>query len=166
MSTPTTYTFTDSEFGSFVLATAERIHDSLEEQGEAFHMTSGARLYGGNKTGRNITFIASNPDVYDLLQIPPANLVKMFDSAFIVTTGWASPLGANGQIEGRPSEHPQRRRVRVIIAVSDDVEGNPYAQASVLTFEDDPTNPILDLGYTNGMLADAVHDFYFKKDAQ
>lgn len=67
----------------------------------------------------NGEFIA---DVYELLfmfsnlrQYSPE--VPTPDALAIVTTGWGAPLGDNGEVEGRPSEHASRFRVGLVIGI-------------------------------------------------
>jgi len=132
-----------------------KLHDTLN----SFELP-GARLYGANIAGRdvaepNVCFLSQHPDVYELLDTPSSALARMFDSAVVVTTGWAAPLSADGSIEGAPSEHAERRRVRLVVAVAD------HGVASVLRFADDPDNVISDPGSATGSLADAIHRFWF-----
>ena len=120
----------------------------------------GARLYGINIADRpidepNICFLSQHPDVYELLDAPASALARMFDAGAIVTTGWAAPLGPDGTVDGAPSEHAQRRRVRLVVVIAD------HGVASVLRFADDPDNVISDPGSATGSLAEAVHRFWF-----
>jgi hypothetical protein len=69
-------------------------------------------------------------DIYGALAIYSAqrwerrtqsDLPDLFPSAFVVvTTGWGAPLGADGKVEGRPSEHAERRRLRVACCYAED----------------------------------------------
>jgi hypothetical protein len=79
----------------------------------------------------------------------------MFDAAAIVTTGWAAPLGPDGTVDGAPSEHALRRRVRLVVVVAD------HGVASVLRFADDPDEVVTDPGSATGSLADAITRFWF-----
>jgi hypothetical protein len=121
---------------------------------------SGARLYGVNCASRpttepNMCLLAQHPDVYDLLDAPSSALARMFDAAAVVTTGWAAPLRADGTIEGAPSEHAQRRRVRLVVVVADN------GVASVLRFADEPDEVVTDPGSATGSLAEAITRFWF-----
>lgn len=91
--------------------------------------------------------------VYDLIDGPLGALARLFDAAVVVTTGWAAPLPTSpGEVQ-RPSRHPERRRVRLVVVVDDSGVG------SVLRFSDDPDAPITtDEG--RGELADALHDLW------
>lgn len=120
----------------------------------------GARLYGVNCASRpttepNLCLLAQHPDVYELLDAPSSALARMFDAAAIVTTGWAAPLGPDGSIEGAPSEHAQRRRVRLVVMVADN------GAASVLRFADEPDEVVTDPGSATGSLAEAITRFWF-----
>ena len=121
---------------------------------------SGARLYGVNCAGRpadepNMCFLAQHADVYELLEAPSSGLARMFDAAAIVTTGWAAPLSPDGKVEGAPSEHARRRRVRLAVVVADN------GVASVLRFADEPDDVITDPGSATGSLADAITRFWY-----
>lgn len=120
----------------------------------------GARLYGVNVAGRatdeaNLCFLAQHPDVYELLDAPSSALARMFDAAAIVTTGWAAPLGPDGNVEGAPSMHAMRRRVRLVVVVADN------GVASALRFADEPDEVVTDPGSATGSLAEAINRFWF-----
>lgn len=120
----------------------------------------GARLYGIN-TGDAVDpapapcLLAQHPDVYALLESPTSGLARMFDAAAIVTTGWAAPLDENGEVQGAPSEHAQRRRVRLVVLVANS------GVASVLRFADDPHDVVTDPGSATGSLAEAIEHFWY-----
>ena len=120
----------------------------------------GARLYGIN-TGDAVEstpapcLLAQHPDVYALLESPTSGLARMFDAAAIVTTGWAAPLDENGEVQGAPSEHAQRRRVRLVVLVANS------GVASVLRFADDPHDVVTDPGSATGSLAEAIERFWY-----
>ena len=124
----------------------------------------GARLYGIN-TGDAVEsvpapcLLAQHPDVYDLLESPTSGLARMFDAAAIVTTGWAAPLDVNGEVRGAPSEHEQRRRVRLVVLVANS------GVASVLRFADEPDDVVTDPGSATGSLAEAIERFWFDPPA-
>jgi hypothetical protein len=136
----------------------EKLHNLLDHpsQGisEPFSLPE-SRLYGivMSEDEPKISFLASQDDVYELLLDKSIKGGKRFDYLGIVTTGWASPLNEAGDLEGRPSEHPERRRVRLMVVAS------PEGMASVLRFQDDPSNPITDPGSATGTLADAIKEF-------
>ena len=133
-----------------------RIHESVGDAADPFDLTR-ARLYGVNVRGEELqlSFVLEHGDIYQLLDTPESACARMFDAAALVTCGWAAPI-AEGESEpsGAPSEHPERRRVRLVVVVGD------AGVASVLRFRDDAENPILDGGEARGPLAEAVAGFW------
>ena len=95
--------------------------------------------------------LASHGDIYRLIDSVEKSTVQGFDALGLVTCGWAAPI-AQGQTEPdvAPSEHAQRRRVRLFACVTRN------GMASVLRFQDDAENVITDEGQASGPLADAV----------
>jgi len=98
-------------------------------------------------------FIISAPDVYECLEsaVDTKYLNDTDEGIGVITTGWASPLNANGEVEGAPSEHPLRRRVRLVSCVNKAKE-----MASSMRFADDPTELVTDEGEAHGSLANAL----------
>jgi hypothetical protein len=144
-----------ADITDIALGVEAKLHTSLD----SFEL-SGARLYGVNCAGRpadepNMCFLVQHPDVYELLDAPSSALARMFDAAAIVTTGWAAPLNADGSVDGPPSQHEQRRRVRLVVVVADN------GVASVLRFEDEPDEVVTDPGSATGSLAEAINRFWF-----
>ena len=133
-----------------------RIHESLGQGDRPFDLDR-ARLYGVNFRGEDLqlSFVLEHGDIYRLLDVPESSCARMFDAAALVTCGWAAPIpaGADGP-DGAPSEHPERRRVRLVVVVGDS------GVASVLRFRDDADTPILDAGEARGPLAEAVSAFW------
>lgn len=151
--TPQTHILPD--ITDIAVGAESRIHGLLD----TFEL-QGARLYGVNVAlagaqQPNLCLIAQHPDVYDLLDAPSSSLARMFDAAAIVTTGWAAPLAQDGAVQGPPSLHAMRRRVRLTVAVADN------GVASVLRFGDDPDNVITDPGSATGSLAEAITRFWY-----
>ena len=145
----------DFDLMRVAVETEERLHELLG----SFELP-GARLYGinvgdGVESHPSPCYLAQHPDVYELLQTPSSSLARMFHAAAIVTTGWAAPLDADGRVQGAPSEHAQRRRVRLTVMVANAGVG------SVLRFADDPDHVITDPGMATGTLAQAITDFWF-----
>ena len=122
-----------------------------------------------------ISFLAEHGDVYELLDAPSSAIARMFDAAVVLTCGWAAPLDRDhdGDHDGEdtsndqselldessresvpPSQHPLRRRVRLVVAVCD------RGVASVLRFADTPNDVITDAGAARGSLADAVKNLW------
>ena len=102
-----------------------------------------------------ITFLAEHGDVYELLEAPTSAISKMFDAAVVLTCGWAAPIDDEDPRDLAPSAHPRRRRVRLVVTVSD------AGVASVLRFADTPDEVITDDGAARGSLADAVNSLWF-----
>lgn len=135
-----------------------KLHNLLGElpHGNPYEL-SGARLYGvsfGDTGEVSLDFISEHGDVYDLLDNGNNAVVASgFTYTLVVTTGWAAPLNADGEVEGAPSAHPNRRRVRLAVVA------NRESVASVLRFQDAPDEPITDPGEATGSLADAIKQF-------
>ena len=137
-----------------IIEIATKAEDSLNAllADDGFSLPS-ARLYGvtlGGEEGVMLSLLSEHPDVYDLLESKKAKLALAFDFIGVVTVGWAAPLNDNGEVEGKPSEHAQRRRVRLMVIA--DKEG----VASVLRFADEPDEVVTDPGSATGSLADAI----------
>ena len=93
-------------------------------------------------------------DVYELLNDDKAlAIAQRSHYVAVVTCGWASPISDDGNDdEVAPSQHPKRRRVRLVVLAS------RSAVASVLRFSDDADEIVTDAGQARGSLADAIHD--------
>ena len=116
-----------------------------------------AQLYGVSVSDDetvSLTILASQPDVYELLAKPASKYSTKFATFAVITSGWAAPLKDDGSFEGAPSDHAQRRRVRLAVVANADT-----GVASVLRFADDPAEPITDPGSATGSLANAVSRF-------
>lgn len=85
-------------------------------------------------------------DVYDLLDnVTPDKSANYYG---VITAGWASPV-ADGD-NTPPSQHPERRRVELLVVVSRD---GSIASALSMAGNDELT---IDEGKAQGALADAV----------
>lgn len=152
---PADHPFMNHDVMDTAVAAEEKLHGILN----SFEL-SGARLYGVN-VGDGIEprpvpcYLAQHPDVYELLEAPSSALARMFHAAAIVTTGWAAPLDADGNVQGPPSAHAQRRRVRLTVLVANN------GVASVLRFADTPDEVVTDPGSATGSLAEAITRFWF-----
>ena len=161
------------------IAIATCVEASLHSSLDGFNLPR-ARLYGvsvvdakgiaSHQDGAlRISFLAEHGDVYELLDAPSSAIARMFDVAVVLTCGWAAPLerderddesrsdGENHDAfndEVPPSQHPLRRRVRLVVAVCD------KGVASVLRFADTPNDIVTDDGAARGSLADAVKDLW------
>lgn len=104
--------------------------------------------------------IGDSEDIYMLLDDLNNDKILAntnFDYFAVITHGWAAPLNSDGEIEGAPSQHPEKRRVRLIVNV--DLKNNNTV-GSTLQFSDDPDNLIFDHGNATGSLADAVANLF------
>jgi hypothetical protein len=128
-----------------------------------------------------ISFLAEHGDVYELLDAPGSAIARMFDAAVVLTCGWAARVAGHGpegeepddepggglggesggglgdeppELDVPPSAHPLRRRVRLVVAISDD------GVASVLRFADAPDRVVTDAGAARGSLADAIETMW------
>jgi hypothetical protein len=104
----------------------------------------------------SMTLAGESGDVYDLIMSRDAlQVAKASDFIALVTCGWASPRD-NGDNpdddEIAPSQHPQRRRVRLLVLAGKD------GMASCLRFSDTPDEVITDNGTATGALATALYD--------
>lgn len=109
---------------------------------------SEAGLYGVLETGETFQ-ISSSVDVYDLLDIEvksPLNIVGLA----VTTSGWASPLNANGEVDCPPSQHPERKRVLLVAVCTAD------EMMSSMRFAD--SEEVVTDGNGTGALADALRE--------
>ncbi|MFZ9210391.1 MAG: hypothetical protein ACO3FJ_06760, partial [Ilumatobacteraceae bacterium] len=149
---------------------AKCVESSLHSSLDGFDLPR-ARLYGvsivdadgvlSNHNGAlRISFLAEHGDVYELLDAPSSAIARMFDAAVVLTCGWAAPIDRDespadeDSSEVPPSQHPQRRRVRLVVSVCDN------GVASVLRFADTPDDIVTDAGSARGSLADAVNNLW------
>jgi hypothetical protein len=90
-------------------------------------------------------------DVYELLASNGARLLaKKSHFIALMTCGWAAPIDDNKFSNLQPSEHPKRRRIRLVMVA------NRASVASVMRFQDDPDETMTDEGKATGALAEAV----------
>ena len=144
------------------------VHLLLSADEETAFYTKQATLVGVSTDSNNeiVKFnpaIASDGDVYDLLQIVPQPL-KGYDLVGVLTCGWAAPLPTNYNADDdleAPSKHPEKRRVRLMAFADRSGE-----MASVLRFMDDQDNPISDDGGATGDLATALLEMIMRANAE
>jgi len=148
---------TDSTLG-YAIKMESKIHKRLFVSSNQWHLKK-ASIWAIDMAG-SLNKLCENGDVYDLLESPKTLTAIENQNEFIVLTcGWAAPIEKNvTELEGvAPSEHPMRRRVRLVVAV------DSVGVASVLRFQDNPTEIVTDEGNARGSLADAVMDLMDKK---
>jgi hypothetical protein len=108
-----------------------------------------------NETDDGVAMVLAGEhgDVYDLLDSDDSRAVaKVSDYIALVTCGWASPIteGESDDEQVAPSQHPERRRVRLMVFAGKD------GWASVMRFSDTPDETITDDGTARGALAEAI----------
>jgi hypothetical protein len=133
--------------------TLENIHNLLYGKDDS----KSAIAYGITKDTDGVNLIskliAENNDIYEMIDELHDDLTYLEnDYVTLRTTGWAAPLGDNGEVEGKPSEHPNRRRVCLFVSV--DIT-NKEVMGSSLKFDDDD-EVIYDFNTATGTLADAL----------
>ena len=102
-------------------------------------------------TDDGIRILTRNEDASEALEMVADNHLKEWELGIgIITTGWASPLNADGNPDGAPSEHPLRRRVRLVSCVD-----KAKRMVSSLRFGDEPDDLITDES-GQGSLANAL----------
>ena len=109
-----------------------------------------ARVFYIDKNDR-LTSHSFHGDIYDGLNLVMRYPIPDCQIIGIETCGWAAPLNPDGEPCDAPSEHPARRRVRMV-TVCDAL----LNLASLIVFQDDP-NPLTDEdGDATGHLAVAL----------
>ena len=117
-----------------------------------------ARFFGLALDENNVLVakqLAEHGDIYDMIDgIHDDKIVEnsSFQYYAFITYGWAAPLNENGEPDGQPSKHPQKRRVRLVISVNPD----DVSVGSALEFEDSPDDIVFDFGSATGSLNDAI----------
>ena len=132
---------------------ATKLEQTLFEKQEKPFTSKTAKIYLDEFD--KLKLIHEDSDIYDLLESDEvATQLDQSDLAvLVVTTGWASPRtkDTDEEDEMRPSEHPERRRVRLSIYA------NRLGEvASIIRFEDNPNEIVTDEGSATGSLADAI----------
>lgn len=129
---------------------AEAVFRKLGAQSDdPYHLTK-AHIFAVQGNG-DIRTIVTAGDIYDALDEVASKPLAEGDLVLgCETTGWASPITDDDDGEIAPSQHPQRRRVRLVALVS-----RKYEMASALGFADDD-EIVTDDGQARGTLADAL----------
>jgi hypothetical protein len=103
-----------------------------------------------------VKHIAEHEDVYEMLD-DTFNAILLNEANgtgfAIVTTGWAAPIGDNDDDETAPSQHPERKRVRLMAMIHNGTMGSSIRFKG----EKDVT---YDTGNARGSLASAMRDLY------
>jgi len=97
--------------------------------------------------------IKNHVDVYELIEQLSLDRVYLnYSFLSIVTTGWAAPLGKDGEVEGLPSQHKDKRRVTLVSAL--DINAKEI-YGSVIEFQDSDER-VFDFNDATGLLASAI----------
>jgi hypothetical protein len=130
----------------------EFAHEAIKKQRGGFSLDgSVVSALIQEQDGLLVEELATDTDVYDGLLF--AGLRTANPNAIgmaVVSTGWAAPLNTDGEVEGAPSAHPERRRVRLTAIATKN------GQASLIEFADDEGEYVIDEGQATGSLADAL----------
>jgi|SanBayMetagenome_1026888.scaffolds.fasta_scaffold53948_2 hypothetical protein len=137
-----------------VVELAEATYHELakEEEGDNFAMKK-AKAFAV-EVGGTIRTIGTHGDVYELLEELTGRKLLTTDIAIgVETCGWASPIreGESEDEQVPPSQHPDRRRVRLVSLVT-----RKYEMASAMGFADTPDEVITDDGSARGTLAEEL----------
>jgi len=147
-----------------VLETAEKTEQKIHEiLGEAFNLTKAVIYSVKVKPSDELEVVKRHDcvDVYDLLADDyTLNITKNSEYIAVLTCGWASPIVDDDDEQVAPSQHPQRRRVRLMVLASRN------GVASVLRFSDKPNETVTDNGKARGSLADAVLKLFAQAEAE
>jgi hypothetical protein len=137
-----------------IVKLAEATYHELgkEEEGDNFSMKL-AKAFAV-EVGGTIRVIGTHGDVYELLESIAGRKLLATDIAIgVETCGWASPIkeGVDDDDQVPPSQHPDRRRVRLISLVT-----RQFQVASAMGFADTPDEVITDAGTARGTLAEEL----------
>lgn len=133
---------------------AVAVEERLHNDGLRWAMPT-ARLYSvlNGANGLRVNYASEHGDIYELMERDDSALTAMTsDYIALVTCGWAAPIINDDDDDFRPSLHPERRRVRLVITA------DRNSVVSVLRFEDEADDPVVDEGTATGSLADALRD--------
>lgn len=107
------------------------------------------QLKEGSATLVDVFTTDTNRDIYDLLEgNGVADILKTHSFVGLITTGWASAI-SEGQEPIRPSEDPNKQRVRLVIVA------NKEGVCSVVRFKN-KAEVVVDEGSATGSLNDAL----------
>ena len=151
-----------------VLETAEKTEQRIHEMlGEAFDLPKAVIYSVKTKPSNELEVVKRHDcgDVYDLLSDEyTLSVTKNSEYIAVLTCGWAAPLDTeqdeNDDDIVAPSQHPLRRRVRLMVLASRN------GVASVLRFSDSPNETVTDNGKAQGTLADAVLKLFAQAEAE
>lgn len=122
-------------------------------EGESRYKLGKANFYAIKADG-TYRLVHSDGDVYEGFENLP-NIIKLSDGdegIAVETCGWAAPISENDDDDTAPSQHPKRRRVKLLSLIT-----RTFETASALAFEDDD-EIITDGGNASGAMAYAMID--------
>ena len=141
----------------WVVLAEKQINEIHKDHKDPYHLAM-ASVWVCNANGE-MTCRKLNKDVYELLADPDTiKALKDEDFFGVLTCGWAAPVEAVDE-DTPPSWAVGRRRVRLFVTASD------AGAISVLRFQDNPDEYVLDEGQAKGSLADAVMELMENKNA-
>lgn len=122
-------------------------------EGENRHNLGKANFYA-IKTDGTYRLVHSDGDVYEGFENLPSIVRLSADDEGIAveTCGWAAPIKENDDDDTAPSQHPERRRVKLLSVIT-----RTFETASAISFADDD-NIITDGGNASGAMAYAMID--------
>jgi hypothetical protein len=136
--------------------TATEMWHELATHHDDPYETKKARIFAISAEGFSRVLVTSG-DVYDALDLAGGKTLNADEIGIgVETCGWAAPIQdeddkkAKRENKLQPSQHPQRRRCRLITLVNKDLEAG-----SALGFSDED-EIITDEGKAKGSLADAL----------
>lgn len=132
---------------------AELAQRTLTKEGDEGFRMEQAVLFAYCAEGFRV--LATAEDIYEgLASLPFSETLNAYEEGIgIITTGWASPLNADGSApDCAPSQHHARKRVRLSSCVTR--EGK---MGSAMAFQHDPDDLVTDEGEATGSLAEALH---------
>ena len=132
---------------------AKSVELNLHDQRKLGFDMGQACLYGVDEDGLIVLF-QKHGDIYELLDTTSvADLLTVYGHIAVATTGWAAPIRDGDEPDDvAPSQHKDRRRVRLIVVADKD------SMVSALRFSDSPDEVITDEGSAIGALADAIRE--------
>lgn len=103
--------------------------------------------------------IGDHADVYEMLNVMNAVIGADYDAFGLVTTGWAAPSAEHDGDGVKPSEHPERVRVRLFSFC--DTGGRI---TSSLRFANKEGEVTYDENQARGSMRDAMLDFHYMSE--
>ena len=155
MNTPINYT---EKFDQTLREIDQAVTTKIESMTTTPFESSTAKLFAVDYVRGEVPavrLVAEHQDIYEMLD-DTLNAILLFDSGYsgfaVVTTGWAAPIGDNdAEDEVAPSQHPERRRVRLMTMMHNGKMG------SSIRFTDEEA-VTYDQGNAMGSLASAMQD--------